>query len=75
MKNLYRITDPDKKKAAGICAGIGEIYNLDPNLVRIVAVFLCILTQVAPLVIAYLAGWYLIPEKRTEVSEKEENVT
>ncbi len=31
MKKLYRITDPDQKKVAGICAGIGEIYNLDLN--------------------------------------------
>ena len=74
MKNIYRVTDPEKKKIAGICAGIGEIYNFDPNMVRIVAVFLCVLTQLFPLVIAYLVGWYLIPEKAVNDS-KEENVT
>lgn len=74
MKKLYRVTDPEKKKVAGICAGIGEIYNFDPNIVRIVAVFLCVLTQLFPLVVAYLAGWYLIPEKDVNDS-KEENVT
>ena len=74
MKKLYRVSDPDQKKIAGICAGIGEIYEFDPNIVRIVAVFLCVLTQVFPLVIAYLVGWYLIPEKSIRDS-KEENVT
>ena len=73
MKTLYRITDPDKKKVAGICAGIGEIYNLDPNIVRIGAAFVCVLTQIFPLVAAYLVAWYLIPEKSDEV-QKEENV-
>jgi len=68
MKNIY-------KKIAGICAGIGEIYDYDPNIVRIVAVFLCVLTQLFPLVVAYLAGWYLIPEKSPVESKKEENVT
>ena len=74
MKNLYRINDPDKKKIAGICAGIGEIYNIDPNIIRIVAVFLCVVTQIFPLVIAYLAGWYLIPEKPLVGTKNEENV-
>ncbi len=75
MKKLYRVTDPEKKKIAGICAGIGEIYNFDPNIVRIAAVFLCVITQVFPLVIAYLAGWYLVPEKPLVETKKEENVT
>lgn len=74
MKKLYRVTDPDKKKIAGICAGIGEIYNYDPNIVRIVSVFLCVLTQILPLVIAYLVAWYLIPEKSAEDSREEDNI-
>ncbi len=73
MKKIYRITDPDQKKLAGICAGIGEIYNLDPNMVRIGAVFVCVLTQIFPLVVAYLAGWYLIPEK-SDGEQKVEDV-
>ena len=73
MKKLYRITDPDTKKVAGICAGIGEIYNIDPNVVRICAAFVCVLTQIFPLVAAYLLAWYLIPEK-SDQEQKEEDV-
>lgn len=73
MKKLYRVTAPDNKKVAGICAGIGEIYNIDPNVVRIGAAFLCVLTQIFPLVAAYLVAWYLIPEK-SDQDQKEENI-
>ena len=75
MKKLYRITDPDKKKIAGICAGIGEIYNFDPNLVRIVFVFVCVITHFIPLIAAYVAGWIIIPEKPYLPDMKEENIT
>jgi phage shock protein C len=61
MKRLYR--DTKEKKIAGICAGIGEIYGIDPTIVRIAAVFITVATAIWPGVIAYLAGWYIIPDK------------
>ena len=61
MKILYRIKK--EKKIAGICAGIGEIYNIDPTIVRIVAVFGTIATAIWPGVVAYAVGWFLIPDK------------
>ena len=66
MKRLYR--DEPKGKIAGICAGIGEIYNLDPTVVRLAAVFLCVVTAVWPLVAVYLVGWLIVPRKE-EVAE------
>ena len=61
MKRLYRNTK--EKKIAGICAGIGEIYGFDPTVVRLVAVFITIATAIWPGVIAYMVGWYIIPDK------------
>jgi phage shock protein C len=61
MKKIYRIKK--EKKIAGICAGIGEIYGWDPTIVRVVAVFGAVATGIWPGVIAYCAGWYLIPDK------------
>jgi phage shock protein C len=61
MKILYRIKK--EKKIAGICAGIGEIYKIDPTIVRIITVFGTVATALWPGVIAYLVGWYLIPDK------------
>jgi phage shock protein C len=60
MKRLYRSrTD---KKIAGIFGGLGELYTIDPTLLRLVAVFLAIATGLVPLVVAYLVGWIIIPK-------------
>lgn len=61
MKKIYRIKE--EKKIAGICAGIGEIYMIDPTIVRVVAVFGAVATGIWPGVVAYIAGWILIPDK------------
>lgn len=51
------------KMIAGICGGIAEAINTDPTLVRLVAVFLCFLTGVIPLLLAYLAAWIIVPKR------------
>ncbi len=60
MKRIYRSTTD--VKIAGICGGLGELFDLDPTLVRLAAVFAAIMTGIAPLVITYLVGWWIIPE-------------
>ena len=60
MKKLYRITKD--KKIAGVCTGIADLINVDPNIVRIGTVFLCVATLVWPAIIAYVAAWILLPE-------------
>ena len=61
MKRIYRETN--KKMVAGICAGIGELLNFDPTLVRLALVFGTVFTGFAPGIIAYLVGWFIIPDK------------
>ena len=61
MKKLYRIKT--EKKIAGICAGIGEIYSIDPTIVRIALVFLTVATAIWPGIAAYITAWFLIPDK------------
>ena len=46
---------------AGVCAGIGEYTNMDPTIVRLLAVLLFFLTGPGVLV-AYLAMALIIPE-------------
>ncbi|MBI3933114.1 MAG: PspC domain-containing protein [Acidobacteria bacterium] len=60
MKRLYRSTDD--KKIAGIFGGMGEVYSIDPTLLRLAAVFLGIATGLLPILIAYLVGWIIIPK-------------
>ncbi|MHC4302588.1 MAG: PspC domain-containing protein [Planctomycetota bacterium] len=60
MKKLYLSRD---SKLLGVCGGIGEAYGIDPTAVRIAAVFLCIITGGIPLIVTYIAAWFLMPRE------------
>ena len=64
MKKLY-VSETDRK-IAGICGGIGEMCDVDPTLIRLGLVFLCIVTAIVPISVAYIVGWLIIPEKPKE---------
>lgn len=64
MKRIYR--SKTDQKLAGICGGLGEMFNLDPTIVRLLFVFVTIATGIAPLVITYIVGWFIIPEGKSE---------
>ena len=64
MKRLH-LSETDKK-IFGVCGGIGETYDLDPTLVRLTTVFLCLVTGIVPLFVTYLVSWIIIPQKPTE---------
>ena len=66
MKKLY-LSKKDKM-LAGICAGIGEMLDIDPTIIRLAFVFIGIATAIFPLVIAYIIGWIIIPENPEETS-------
>jgi phage shock protein C len=58
-------------KIAGVCGGIAEYFNIDPVIVRILAV-VSILAKGAGLV-AYLIAWIVIPKAR--LGNEEEAIT
>ena len=60
MKKLYRSTED--KKIAGIFGGMGEVYGIDTDLLRLIAVFLGVATGLLPLIITYLVGWIILPK-------------
>ena len=60
MKRLYR--SRSDKKLAGIFGGMGEVYSIDPTLLRLGAVFLALCTALVPLIVVYLVGWIIIPK-------------
>lgn len=64
MRKLY-ISKKDRK-IFGVCGGIGQTYDIDPTLIRLIVVFLCIATAIIPVVLTYLAAWFIVPEKPTE---------
>jgi len=57
-KKLYRSVDDSK--IAGVCAGIAEYFNIDPTIVRLLAVFL--LFAWFSSAIAYVIAWIIVPK-------------
>ena len=59
MKRLYR--SARDRKIAGVCGGIAEHLDVDPTIVRLIAVVFALATVVAPFLIGYLIAWWVIP--------------
>jgi phage shock protein C len=59
-KQLYRSTS--NKMIAGVCAGIAEYFNIDPVIVRIIAVLL-LLPGGLPGFVPYVILWIIVPKK------------
>jgi len=59
MRKLHRLTED--RKLAGICAGLGEYFDLDPVFFRLF--FLATLLFGGLGALAYLLLWIMVPEK------------
>ena len=51
----------DGRMVAGVCAGIGKYYGLDPTLVRVGWVLMVCLAGTG--LLAYVICWVIIPEE------------
>ena len=60
MKKLY-LSDADKK-IGGVCGGLGEYFDMDPTFVRVIFIFLTLLSLGLG-VIGYILIWMIIPRK------------
>jgi phage shock protein PspC (stress-responsive transcriptional regulator) len=60
MKRIYR--SKEDRKIAGILGGLGELFDIDPTLFRLLFVFIGLATGIIPLAVAYLIGWIIIPK-------------
>ena len=59
-KRLYRSNT--SRMLGGVCGGMGEYFDVDPTVVRVIAVILG-LASAGWAVIAYIIGWIIIPEE------------
>jgi phage shock protein C len=57
MKKLYR--SRKNRKLAGVCGGIGEYFDLDPTLVRLIWIMLILAAGTG--VLAYIIGIFIMP--------------
>ncbi|WP_286681240.1 PspC domain-containing protein [Methanoculleus sp. DTU007] len=60
MKKLTRSrTD---RWIAGICGGIGEYLEIDPNVIRVIWVIFTVVTGFVIGIVIYLLLWLILPE-------------
>ena len=58
MKKLYRNTTDGK--IAGVCLGIGDYFEIDPVIIRLI--FLCALFLGGAGLPVYLIAWFIVPK-------------
>ncbi len=72
MRKLYR--SKKDKIIGGVCGGIGEYFNIDPVLVRILWLFFTFLGGAG--ILAYIIAWVVIPyQEEKKAASKEESET
>lgn len=61
MSKIHRSKD---RKIAGVCGGLAKAWNTDPLWIRVAAgVLLVTGYAAAPVLVAYLLLWWLLPEE------------
>lgn len=58
-KRLY-LSESDKK-IAGVCGGVGEYFNIDPTLVRLIWVVIALMAGTG--ILAYIIAWAIMPHQ------------
>ncbi|HEX2948404.1 MAG TPA: PspC domain-containing protein, partial [Armatimonadota bacterium] len=53
----------NNKVIAGVIGGLGELYGVDPNILRLIYVIIAFLTGIIPAVVLYAIAWAIIPEE------------
>lgn len=60
QRPIRRLTlSAEDKKIAGVCGGIAQYFDIDPTLVRVIAVVLAFIGGGG--ILAYLAAWIIMP--------------
>lgn len=51
------------RQIAGVCAGLGEYFGIDPTAVRVAYALISIFSAAFPGILVYIILWMLIPER------------
>lgn len=67
-KKLHRSLS--RRMLGGVCGGLGEYFEVDVSLVRLIFIGLALVTALIPMMIFYLIAWIIIPvEPAAETKE------
>ena len=61
MRKLY-LSKTDRK-IFGFCGGLAEMLEMDSTVVRLITVFLCLITGILPLLATYIIAGIITPDK------------
>lgn len=61
-KKLYRSTD--NKMITGLLGGLGEFFDIDPTLLRLVFAFFVVFTALVPGTLLYFISSWIVPKKK-----------
>lgn len=71
MENKKLFRSNKDKRIAGICGGLGKLFNIDSNIFRILFIFAAFLSGLG--IIAYLILLFIIPEENSLESKNSES--
>ncbi|MCK4462394.1 MAG: PspC domain-containing protein [candidate division Zixibacteria bacterium] len=60
-KRLYR--SRESRMIAGVCGGLGEYFDMDPTIVRLIVVAAALAAGGG--LLAYILAWIIVPERPT----------
>jgi phage shock protein C len=63
MKRLY--LSKNDKKIGGVAGGLSEFFEIDSTLIRLLLIFLAVITAVFPMIVAYIIAWVIIPKHQS----------
>lgn len=70
MKRLYK--SKENRIFSGIIGGLGEYFNIDPVILRLLWVVILISTGIFPGILVYILAVFIIPKKPEYEGERKE---
>ncbi len=70
-RKLYR--SKNDKIVAGIFGGLGDYFDIDSNLLRLIGLLVLVFTAFVPFLIIYIIAMFIIPSDREKNKEENEN--
>lgn len=61
MKKLYR--SKTERDIAGVCGGLAVYFNIDPTIIRLIWVFVTLISASVPGLLIYIVCAIVIPEE------------
>ncbi len=81
-KNLKKMTKSSRRKLyrsnndkalAGIFGGLGDYFDIDSNLLRIIGLLIFVFTGFVPFLIIYFVAMFIVPSDREKSKEESKN--